>query len=186
MLVILGASLVGHLPISAVQILWVNLVTDSGPALALAVDPAPPGLMSHPPRKGPIIGRAMLALVAGVGALIAAIVLATFFHRPERGGTFETARTMTFTALVAQEYLRLVAIRIHERASLGWPNRGSCLRSASAWRCSSACSTPRWGSSSMRSRWGSASWAVIGVGLAVGLPAALGITRLVRRLFGPL
>ncbi len=116
-LVILVASLFGLLPITAVQILWVNLVTDSGPAIALAVDPASPGLMDRPPRRGAVIGRAMLALVGGVGAVIAAVVLATFFIGLALYD-LPTAQTLTFTALVVQEYLRLAVIRVHEGASL--------------------------------------------------------------------
>ena len=51
-LVILVATLFGYLPVTAVQILWINLVTDSGPAVALASDPAPQGAMREPPRHG--------------------------------------------------------------------------------------------------------------------------------------
>ncbi len=66
-LVILFASLLGCCR-HAVQILWMNLVTDSGPAVALAVDPAPPGMMDQPPRREPIFGRAMASLVAASGS----------------------------------------------------------------------------------------------------------------------
>ena len=183
-LVILVASLFGYLPISAVQILWVNLVTDSGPALALAVDPAPPGLMDRPPRRGPIIGRAMMALVAGIGALIAAIVLATFFVGLALFD-LETARTMTFTALVAQEYLRLVVIRLHEGASL-LSNRWLVFAVGVSLLLQLGLLYSPIGGLFDAVPLGLASWAVILAGLAIGLPAALGVTRLVRRTFGPL
>jgi len=183
-LVVLVASLVGYLPITAVQILWVNLVTDSGPALALAVDPAPPGIMREPPRRGPIIGRAMLALVGGVGALIAAIVLTTFFVGNALYG-IETARTMTFTALVIQEYLRLVVIRLHEHAPL-LANRWLLLAVAVSLGLQLLLVYSPLGGLFGAVPLGLGAWGIIAAGLAVGLPAALGITALVRRWFGPL
>ncbi len=181
-LVILGASLVGYLPITAVQILWVNLVTDSGPALALAVDPAPPGIMREPPHRGPIIGRAMLALVLSVGALIAAIVLTTFFVGKALYG-IETARTMTFTALVAQEYLRLVVIRLHEHAPL-LANRWLLLAVSVSLGLQLLLLYSPVGELFDAVPLGLGEWGIIAAGLAVGLPAALGVTSLVRRRFG--
>ncbi|NQW22459.1 MAG: cation-transporting P-type ATPase [SAR202 cluster bacterium] len=121
-LVVLVASLFGYLPITAVQILWINLVTDSGPAVALGIDPAAPGIMQEPPRHGGVITRGMYALILSIGVVKAGIILGSFFL----GVYFydlQTAQTMTFTAFVIQEYLRLGVIRYQERSPLlsnGW------------------------------------------------------------------
>ena len=112
-LVILIATVFGNLPVTAVQILWINLVTDSGPAVALASDPAPAGAMREPPRHGAILGRSIAALVGSIGVIKALILLATFFVGL-RLWDLETARTMTFIGFVVQEYLRLLVIRIQE------------------------------------------------------------------------
>lgn len=182
--VVLGGSVAGYLPLTAVQILWVNLVTDSGPALALAVDPAPPGIMREPPRRGPIIGRAMLALVAGVGILIAAIVLGTFAAGLALYN-LETARTMTFTALVVQEYLRLVVIRLHEHAPL-LANRWLLVAVGISLALQLILIYTPIGGLFGAVPLGLGPWTIIAAGLAIGLPAALGITTLARRRFGPL
>ena len=113
-LVILVSAVFGYLPITAVQILWINLVTDSGPAVALAVDPAPKGAMRQPPSRGAVLGRSMTALVGTVGVIVSLILLATFFVALDLWD-LETARTVTFTGFVVHEYLRLLVIRVQER-----------------------------------------------------------------------
>ena len=62
------------LPLLATQILWINLVTDGAPALALGVDPADAGLMNRPPRPRSegVITRRMWAGIFFVGAIMAA------------------------------------------------------------------------------------------------------------------
>jgi Cation transporting ATPase, C-terminus/Cation transport ATPase (P-type) len=83
----LVASLAGYLPLTAVQILWINLMPDSGPAVALGVDPSARGLMERPPRRGGILGFQMLARIGTMGLVIAMVVLASFPRtRPVRSG----------------------------------------------------------------------------------------------------
>ncbi|HEX6439070.1 MAG TPA: cation-translocating P-type ATPase [Candidatus Binatia bacterium] len=95
------------LPLLATQILWINLVTDGAPALALGVDPADPGVMSQPPRprnEGVITGR-MWGGIFFVGAVMAVGTLCVLDGALPGGflegsGTTRYAQTMAFTTLM--------------------------------------------------------------------------------------
>jgi magnesium-transporting ATPase (P-type) len=94
-------------PLLATQILWINLLTDSAPALALGVDPPPDDVMRRPPRRAgdSVIDREMWIGIVWVGLVMAvATLLALDLRLPGGlvgdGGDIETARTMAFTTLV--------------------------------------------------------------------------------------
>jgi magnesium-transporting ATPase (P-type) len=94
-------------PLLATQILWINLLTDSGPALALGVDPPPDDLMARPPRRldDRIIDRRMWAGILWVGIVMALASLVALDVRLDGGylggaGDIDEARTMAFTTLV--------------------------------------------------------------------------------------
>ncbi len=106
-LVMLFATLFGlPLPLLPIHILWMNLVTDGFPALALAVDPKAPDLMQQPPRKteARLLERGRLWAIAGEGLLLAGIALSAFslslfiWQQP-----IDQARTVTFTVMVAAQ-----------------------------------------------------------------------------------
>jgi len=85
------ASLYGYLILPAVQLLWINLLTDGLPALALGADPESGDVMERPPREPDrgIIGRPMLGLIGGMGAATTLVLLALMFYtlggpRPSR------------------------------------------------------------------------------------------------------
>lgn len=95
------------LPLLATQLLWINLVTDSGPALAMGVDPPGDDLMSRKPRamSARVIDARMWATVVQTGLLIALVTLLTMDMLLPGGlvaGTHDitTARTAGFTVLV--------------------------------------------------------------------------------------
>jgi Ca2+-transporting ATPase len=113
LLLMLAASVLGlPLPLLPLHLLWINLVTDGLPALALVMDPAQPGVLDRPPRAAgePMLGRSQWARILWVGAFEASIVLAVFVAKL-RGGDAEVARSFAFSTLVFCELLRAFAAR---------------------------------------------------------------------------
>lgn len=94
-------------PLLASQILWINLLTDAAPALAMGVDPPRDDVMSRPPRRisDHIVDTKMWIGIAWVGAVMALVTLAALDLRLDGGilggsGDIVEARTMAFTTLV--------------------------------------------------------------------------------------
>lgn len=100
-------------PLVPVQILWVNLVTDGFPALALGVEPPEPGTMYRPPRdpKGPLFsGREMRAVVLG-GLWISLITLVAFWLGWSHDGSVIVGQTMAFATLAFSQLFQALNSR---------------------------------------------------------------------------
>ncbi len=113
-LTIIVAVLMGQpLPITAVQVLWVNMVTAVTLSMALAFERPEPDVMARPPRArgAPLVSAALLARIAFVSALMVGGVVLTFEAALARGLSLETARTMAVNALVGFEIVYLLAVR---------------------------------------------------------------------------
>jgi len=118
-----GAGLV--LPLLAVQILWINLVTDSFPALAVGIDPPDRALMRRAPRD-PAVGVITPRMWAGIcvaATVIAAGTLAALDAGLPGGliagsGSVEYARTLAFTTLVLFELYDVFCARSDEETTL--------------------------------------------------------------------
>lgn len=112
------------LPLLATQILWINLVTDGAPALALGADPASPDLMARPPRpKGEgVIDRRMAFGIVIIGLVMAFGTLAVLDASLPGGwipgsGSLAYARTMAFTTLVFFQVLNAFNCRSDVRSA---------------------------------------------------------------------
>lgn len=119
-LIIVLALLFGlPLPLAAIMILWINLVTDGLPALALSVDPTDPHLMDKPPKdpREQFITRPMLTTMGIAVILITAIVLCIFFWAINQyaylgeSAALMRAQTIAFTTLITLEIVRISIIR---------------------------------------------------------------------------
>jgi len=111
--VMLGASGVGlPLPLLPLQLLWINLVTDGLPALALVGDPISDRLLSRPPRKPdePMLGRPQWITIVVTGLLQAAVTISVFAWALEARGLSE-ARNLAFSVIVFAELFRSFAAR---------------------------------------------------------------------------
>ena len=98
---VLYASLLAlPVPFQPVHLLFINLLTDSLPAIAIGVEPAGDGLLDQKPRdpKEPILNRSLLVRIMTYGALIAAATMAAFFVGLNNGGDV-LAMTMAFATL---------------------------------------------------------------------------------------
>ncbi len=143
-MIIFLATLAGlPAPLTAIQLLWLNLITDGAPALALAMEKGDPDIMEHKPRprSEPIINRTMglgiiIQTLAQTGAVLLAFTLGLIWHLQEgaqipagmnpilylihydwRGLDVQSAETMAFVTLSLCELFRAYTVR-SERASL--------------------------------------------------------------------
>jgi Ca2+-transporting ATPase len=120
-MVIFLATLAGSPPpLTAIQLLWLNLLTDGAPALALGMEKGDPDIMEQPPRpvREPIINRLMVTGIVVQTIAITTVVLAAYYV----GWVWDPsnlalARTMAFVTLSASELVRAYTAR-SERASL--------------------------------------------------------------------
>ncbi|MFW6064009.1 MAG: calcium-translocating P-type ATPase, PMCA-type [Candidatus Natronoplasma sp.] len=122
-LIVLIGTLVGlGLPLTAVMLLWVNLLTDGLPALALGVDPGSDEIMKRKPRGQDenIIDKTLAFSIGWIGIWVTVICLSLY-----RYGLTESARlarTLTFTGLVVLELIEVFPIRQRYGTRL-WSNR---------------------------------------------------------------
>jgi Ca2+-transporting ATPase len=112
-LIIFIAMLLGwNVPLLPIHILWVNLLTDSFPALALGTEKKEPGLMDIPPRDPDesILNRDMIVSIAVQSVVMTAAVLTAFFYGWQNFG-IEMGRTYALVTLILSELLRAYSAR---------------------------------------------------------------------------
>ncbi|WP_417667609.1 HAD-IC family P-type ATPase [Roseibium sp.] len=122
-LTIVAALLLGlTLPITPIQILWINLITASTLGIALAFEPAEAGTMSRPPRrrKQPLLTGRLAWYIVLVSGLFMAAVFVLFVLSIERGQSVAYARTMAVNAFAVLEIFQLLFVRTMHTDRLDW------------------------------------------------------------------
>jgi P-type Ca2+ transporter type 2C len=127
-LTIAAAPLIGlgGVPLTPLQILWMNLVTDGLPALALAVEPPEPDVMKRPPfsPRESIFARGLGSYMIRIGIIFAIITIALMWwayqhtHAAGYQGNPESWKTMVFTTLCIAQMGHAIAIRSNNRLTI--------------------------------------------------------------------
>ena len=118
---LIAALLLGlTLPITPVQILWVNMVSSVVLAMALAFEGAEPGIMQRPPRPASegILSRFVLWRVAFVSILLCSGIFGMFIWAQQQGASIEEVRTIAVNTLVVMEIFYLFSVRFLNTTSL--------------------------------------------------------------------
>ena len=108
------ASTIGlPLPLLAIQILWINLVTDGFPAVALGVDPKEPDVLDRPPRdpRAGVFDTRIRYFIVGMATLMVTATLPLYWWLINTGASLDYARTMIFSLIVAFELWSAFAAR---------------------------------------------------------------------------
>lgn len=110
------------LPVTPIQILWINLITATTLGLALAFEPTEENTMRRPPRarNESLIGGELAWHIVLVAVLFLCLVFGIFNHALDRGYSVELARTMALNTLVVLEIFHLFFIRNIYGTSLTW------------------------------------------------------------------
>ena len=120
--IILALFLGMALPVTAVQILWINLITAVTLGLALAFEPSEPGTMRRPPRPRdePLLSGTLIWHIVLVSGLFLVAVFGMYFYAIDRGYTAALAQTIAMNTLVVLEIFHLFFIRNIHGTSLTW------------------------------------------------------------------
>lgn len=117
-LVVFGAMLLGWpIPLLPIQLLWVNLVTDAFPALALGLEKREPHVMQKPPRdpQEALLNRRMKKMIAVQSMLMMVAVLGAFqWGWQKYGGDLSAARTFAFVVLILSQLICAYSARSEE------------------------------------------------------------------------
>ena len=116
-LIVFIAVLFRRLVLFPSQLLWINLLTDGLPAVALAADPANPGIMKRKAKKQMILDRQLTWLIFSIGIKKAALLLSLFFVSLMLFNK-SIATTMLFTAVILYEFNRIFVIRMTEKLNM--------------------------------------------------------------------
>jgi magnesium-transporting ATPase (P-type) len=122
-LALIAALLLGlTLPITPVQILWVNMVSSVVLAMALAFEGPEPDIMRRPPRRPDeaILSRFVLWRVGFVSLLFCAGIFGMFSLAQARGASLAEARTIAVNTLVVMEIFYLFSVRFLQTSALTW------------------------------------------------------------------
>lgn len=118
-LVMFAAGLLGlgH-PLNAMQLLWINLVSDVFPGLALALEPPEPDVLNHPPRSPdePIVKLQDYGRIAFEGTVMTAASLASYGYGVMKYGQGPTASTFAFQTLTTSQILHALSCRSEKRS----------------------------------------------------------------------
>ena len=122
MVIVLALLMALPLPLSPVQILWVNLVTGVTLGIVLAFEPTEPGTMRRPPRPrgAPLMTRALALQIAVVSLIFLAATFGIFAWARTTGHDLATARTMAVNQLVVLEIANLFFVRNMHGPALRW------------------------------------------------------------------
>lgn len=113
-IVVLGGILLGlPLPIIAVQILWINIISDGFPSLALTIDPKRNNIMKQRPRSSsePLVTRWMVLLIGFISLVAGLLALASFFVVYKFSGDVTLARSVVFVVIGLDSLVYVFSVR---------------------------------------------------------------------------